>query len=80
MLLTCWTNCPITFCMAIEPKIPKWPTIEATAKELGVSDWAIRKWAERGGVPGKWQIPIIMKSKGAVSMKDFAQGSQDSRS
>lgn len=59
--------------MAKEPSFPKWPEIEAAARELGVSDWALRKWVERDVVPGKWQVPIIMQSKGKVSLKDFAQ-------
>jgi hypothetical protein len=49
----------------------KWSEIEAAAKELGVSDWALRKWADRGGVPGKWQVPLIVQSKGRLSVKDF---------
>jgi len=57
--------------MASEPSHPKWEQIEAAAKELGVSDEAFRKWSERGSVPGKWQVPIILKSKGRITVKDF---------
>lgn len=57
--------------MANESKLPKWDEIAATARKLGVSDWALRKWAERGGVPGKWHVPLILESKGRISAKDF---------
>lgn len=59
--------------MANETKLPKWEEIEAAARRLGVKDGALRKWAERGGVPGKWQVPIIVQSKGRISVKDFSQ-------
>ncbi len=59
--------------MAKQPTIPKWPEIEAAARQLGVSEWALRKWAEREVVPGKWHVPIIVQSKGRVSIKDFSQ-------
>ena len=55
-----------------DTKPAKWDEIEATARELGVSDWALRKWQTRG-VPGKWQVPIILQSNGRVSVKDFPQ-------
>lgn len=54
-------------------KPPKWTEIEAIAKRLGVSDWALRKWAERGNVPGKWHVPIIVESKGKVTARDFVE-------
>lgn len=60
-------------CMTTETAHPKWEQIEAIALRLGVKKDTIRKWAERGGVPGKWQVPIIVQSKGRVSIKDFAE-------
>lgn len=59
--------------MATETKLPKWDEIEATARKLGVTDEALRKWRVRDGVPGKWQVPIILESKGRISVKDFPQ-------
>ena len=44
----------------------KWQAIEITAKKLGVSDEAIRKWRERGSVPGKWHLAILDASKGSI--------------
>ena len=58
--------------MAQETKPPKWPEIEAAARELGVKDWALSKWLQRG-VPGKWHVPLMLQSKGRLSPKDFAQ-------
>lgn len=59
--------------MSEDSKPPKWSEIEATAKRLGVSDWALRKWAERRSVPGKWHVPLILESKGRITVKDFPQ-------
>jgi hypothetical protein len=36
----------------------KWDRIRQAAIALGVGDWAIRKWSQRGKVPPKWQIEI----------------------
>jgi len=58
--------------MTTETKLPKWGEIEAAARQLGVTEWALRKWVERGAVPGKWHVPIILQSKGRVSIKDFS--------
>ncbi|TIR87336.1 MAG: hypothetical protein E5X05_01170 [Mesorhizobium sp.] len=52
---------------------PKWPEIEATAKKLGAGEEAIRKWRQRGVIPGKWHVPLIVQSRGRLSVKDFAQ-------
>lgn len=57
--------------MQNDAKLPKWEEIEAAGRKLGVSDWALRKWAERGRVPGKWHVPLIVQSKGKISVKDF---------
>lgn len=59
--------------MANESKHSKWSDIEAAARELGVSDEALRKWNERDRVPGKWQVPIIVQSRGRVQISDFVQ-------
>lgn len=59
--------------MANESNIAKWDEIEAAARDLGVKDDALRKWAERRRVPGKWQVPIIVQSNGRISVKDFSQ-------
>lgn len=44
--------------------------IEEAARKLGASDWAIRKWWDRGGVPAKWQIEIINHDH-SISLSDF---------
>lgn len=59
--------------MPHDAKLHNWDEIEAAARQLGVTDEALRKWAERGGVPGKWQVPIIVQSNGRVSVSDFPQ-------
>lgn len=53
---------------------PNWDQIEPTAKALGVSEEAFRKWKERGGVPGKWHAPLVVKSGGALRLEDVAPG------
>lgn len=63
MALTLGTNCPINAAMDHEQN---WEAIEAAARELGVSEEAIRKWKTRGSVPGKWHLAIIAKSEGRV--------------
>lgn len=50
---------------------PKWPKVTEAARALGVGDWAIRKWAQRGTVPPKWQLAIIKKTKGEIGLSDF---------
>lgn len=59
--------------MPNETSIPKWDVIAATAREMGVKEEALRKWREREGVPGKWQVPLIVQSKGQLSVNDFPQ-------
>ena len=68
-------NLSYRICIMKKP-LEKWSEIETVAKELGVSEWALRKWAERGGVPGKWQIPLIVRSKGRLSVNDFLTASE----
>ncbi len=49
-----------------------WDIVAETALRLGVSGDAIRKWRERGSVPGKWHLPIISASKGKVPASALA--------
>ena len=52
---------------------PNWPIVERIAREHGVKDEALRKWGERGKVPGDWALRIIAASKGALKANDFSQ-------
>ena len=58
--------------MQTEPH--NWEAIESTAKELGVSDEAFRKWKIRGHVPGKWHLAILATARGRVQPHDLANG------
>lgn len=51
----------------MEAKPDNWQDIQDAAKSLGVSEEAIRKWRERGGVPGKWHLAIIEASRGKIT-------------
>ena len=44
--------------------------IEDRALALGASAAAVYKWRERG-IPSKWQIKLIIDSKGAIKLEDF---------
>jgi hypothetical protein len=48
-----------------------WKEIDALAESLGVSDWARRKWQQRGVIPHKWRLPLIEASKGKLTASDF---------
>ena len=48
-----------------------WPLIDLIAQRLGVKPDARRKWRQRGNVPHKWRLPIIMASGGNLSPSDF---------
>lgn len=50
---------------------PKWQQVVDAAKELGARDWAIRKWAQRGTVPPKWQVQIVRETDGKIALSDF---------
>jgi len=58
---------------AMKKQQPDWEAIAAVARELGVKDEAIRKWRERGSVPGRWHLAIIDKSKGAIPPSQLYQ-------
>lgn len=49
----------------------KWKTVCFVAERLGVGNEALRKWRERGKVPGDWHIALIQHSNGRLSMSDF---------
>lgn len=49
-----------------------WAKIEPLARELGVTDEALRKWRVREKVPGKWQVPLVIQSKGKLTFSDVA--------
>ena len=57
--------------MKTETFIPKWPAIESAAIALGVAYSARRKWLQRGSVPHKWRLPILLEARGAVAPNDF---------
>lgn len=40
-----------------------WKIIEAEAAALGVSDEAMRKWRERGRVPYRFRLPILIAAE-----------------
>lgn len=50
---------------------PKWPEVERIARTLGVKDAALRKWGQRGKVPGDHALAIIKASEGELTVEDF---------
>jgi hypothetical protein len=48
-----------------------WQVVYVVARRLGVRDWALAKWRQRGAVPGKWHIAIIQASDGRLTIDDF---------
>jgi hypothetical protein len=48
----------------------QWERIRALGAAEGATSEQMRKWRERG-VPAKWQLLFITKSKGKLSVRDF---------
>lgn len=49
----------------------KWDAVEKFARDLGVTDEAMRKWRERNTIPPRWHLPLITVSKGKLRAPDF---------
>lgn len=41
------------------------------AERLGVTDWTRTKWKQRGAIPARWHLPLIVESGGMLSASDF---------
>jgi len=48
-----------------------WDLIEKLAQTIGVPYSNYKKWRHRDNVPHKWRYPLILASKGTLSIKDF---------
>jgi len=57
--------------MRHEPISSYWSAIEKAALSLGVRKDSVRKWRERGSVPHRWRLPIIVQTGGAIGPNDF---------
>ena len=51
----------------------KWPVVERVALDMGMKKDTIRKWRERGVIPGAHQIKLINASKRKLAMADFME-------
>jgi len=41
-------------------KLPDWDFINSLAKAQGVSAEARKKWRQRGSVPHRWRLPLLI--------------------
>jgi len=58
---------------AMSKSLIDWDLIDHLAEKQGVEYWARRKWRQRGHVPHKWRLAIIMASRGRIKPWDFAE-------
>ena len=59
----------LSILLGMENPSETWSIIREIALSKGVTEEALRKWKARG-VPGKWQLPIILASGGRLGPAD----------
>lgn len=53
--------------------VVNWDLIENIAHELGVTKYATAKWRQRGTVPYKWRLSIVLKSEGKIRWDQYTK-------